>query len=156
SPPTGVTSALALLPAVMTTSRSAHTATLLKSGKVLITGGFVLAGGALQALQNGELFDPTGNAFAAIATSGGGLPNTSVQRGYPSATRLASGRVLLVGGLSKTPGGIYTNTVDFYSDEPTGVTGFVAQPVPVTMAVGRANHSATLLTTGDVVVAGGF
>jgi hypothetical protein len=156
SPPTGVTSALALLPALMSTSRSAHTATLLGSGKVLVAGGFVLAGGALQALQNGELFDPTNNSFALVATAGGGLANMSVQRGFHSATLLASGRVFIAGGLSKTPGGIYTNTADFYSDGQGGVTGFVAQAVPVTMAVGRANHTATRLTNGDVLVAGGF
>jgi hypothetical protein len=156
SPPTGVTSALAQLPALMSTSRSGHTATLLGSGKVLVTGGFVLAGGALQALQNAELFDPSSNAFGPIVPAGGGLLNMTGQRGFHTATLLASGRVLVAGGLTKTVGGIYTNSVDFYSDGQGGVTGFVVQLVPVQLAIGRANHSATRLTTGDVVVAGGF
>lgn len=156
SPSTAVTSALALLPATMASSRTAHTATLLGSGKVLLAGGFVLAGGALQALQNAEIFDPAGNTFGPITTAGGGIATMTGQRGYHTATLLPSGRVMIVGGLNKTVGGTASSTVDFYSDGQGGVTGFVVQLIPVNLATGRAGHSATLLTNGDVVVAGGF
>lgn len=157
TPPSGVTSTLAATAGIMVSSRTAHTATRLGTGQVLITGGFVLAGGALQALQSGELYDPTTKTFGAIVPSAGGLANMSVQRGYHTATMLANGQVMLIGGLSKAPGGIYTNTVDFYADGAGGtMKGFVPQPTPITMATGRSNHAATRLTTGEVLVTGGF
>lgn len=157
NPPTSVTSTLAVVAASMTSSRTAHADVRLGTGQVLLTGGFVLAGNALQALQSAELYDPITKTYSGIQNAGGGLVNMSVQRGYHTATLLANGQVMLTGGLSKNPGGIYTNTVDLYVDGTQGaMKGFIPQPTPITMATGRSNHSATLLTTGDLLVAGGF
>jgi uncharacterized membrane protein YgcG len=155
--PTGLMSTLADAATLMQSSRSAHAAVRLNTGDVLLTGGFVLAGGAFQALQSAELWNHTSGAFEAITTLGGGLPQMSFQRGFHAATLLGSGTVLVTGGLSKTVGGIYTDTIDLYADGATGaVKGFVPQVIPITMGTGRSNHTATLLTTGDVLIAGGF
>lgn len=157
TPPAGVTSSLVNVADPMESSRTNHAALLLKTGDVLLTGGFVLAGGALQALQTAELWSPTTLLFGPITTAGGGLPNMSFQRGSHTATLLASGQVLIAGGLSKTVGGIFTNTIDLYADGSKGPDkGFLKQPIPITMSTGRANHTATRLPTGDVLIAGGF
>jgi hypothetical protein len=155
--PTGVTSTVASTQGTMASSRAGHAAVRLKTGDVLVSGGFVLAGGALQALQTAELYRTATNAWSPITTAGGGLPTMSFQRGFHTATLLADGLVLIAGGLSKTVGGIYTSTVDLYADgAKVGPKGFVPQLVPITMATGRSNHTATLLPTGEVLIAGGF
>ena len=48
----------------MAIARSAHTATLLPSGKVLIAGGFASG----EQLQSAELYDPLSNTFASAGT----------------------------------------------------------------------------------------
>lgn len=156
SPPTSVTSTLVAVVDPMKSARTGLAATRLGTGQVLLTGGFVLAGGALQALQSAELFNPVDDTYSDIATAGTGVDVMATQRGYHTSTALGtSGKVLIAGGLSKTVGGIYTNTVDIY-DSAAANKGFVPQPVPITMLVPRANHSATLLPDGRVLVAGGF
>jgi len=159
--PSGITSTLADATNLMTSSRTAHAAVRLNTGEVLLTGGFVLAGGAFQALQTAELYNPnpasTSSGFGPITTSGGGLPQMSFQRGFHTGTLLNSGTVLIAGGLSKTVGGISTNTIDLYADGANStIKGFVPQLIPITMGTGRSNHTATLLPTGDVLIAGGF
>src|SRR5262245_2048376 len=56
----------------MTTARSAHTATLLRNGEVLIVGGFGVAGppGPLEPkpLASAELYDPDRGTFAATGS----------------------------------------------------------------------------------------
>ena len=74
----------------------------LPSGEVLLSGGFLLAGGTLQGLQSAERFLPGAGSFSAITTGGGGLATMSDPRGYHAATLLDDGRVLLTGGLSRT------------------------------------------------------
>jgi hypothetical protein len=124
----------------MTVARSGHTATLLLSGKVLITGG----GNA-----SAELYDPdpTGKMFT--ATRG---EMTAARSGH-TATLLANaappntGKVLIVGGGSPT--------AELYNPDPstetfaqTG-TGAGAPPLP------SSGQTATLLKTGKVLIAGG-
>jgi len=156
SPPSAVTSTLVAVADLMKSARTGLAATRLGTGQVLLTGGFVLAGGALQALQSAELYNPIDKTFSDIATAGTGVDVMATQRGYHTSTALGtSGKVLITGGLSKTVGGIYTNTVDIY-DSAAANKGFVPQPVPITMLVPRANHTATLLPDGRVLVAGGF
>ncbi len=148
SPPTSVLSTLETVSDLMSSARTGLAATRLTSGQVLVTGGFVLAGGALQALQSAELFSPADKTFNEITTTGTGVSVMATQRGYHASTALGdTGKVLITGGLSKTVGGIYTNTVDIY-DSAVANKGFVPQAVPITMLAPRANHSATCSPTG--------
>jgi hypothetical protein len=64
------------------------TATLLGSGRVLVTGG---NGASAASLTSAELYDPVEDAW----TSAGQM---MVGRAAHSAVRLASGKVLIIGG----------------------------------------------------------
>jgi type II secretory pathway component GspD/PulD (secretin) len=75
--------------------RSAHTATLLSTGKVLVVGGVRFDGGSFEALATTELYDPVANSWSSIAA-------LTTPRFLHTATRLADGRVLIVGGLSSS------------------------------------------------------
>jgi hypothetical protein len=75
----------------MTTPRSAHTATLLADGTVLISGGFGPGLPRRELLQSAELFDPATGSFRAV-----GL----MAEPHTRATLLADGRVLMAGYLS--------------------------------------------------------
>ena len=71
----------------MTVVRDAHTATLLRSGKVLIASG----DGANGVLSGAELYDPAAGTFAATGS-------LTVARMGHTATLLSSGEVLIAGG----------------------------------------------------------
>jgi len=117
------------------------TATLLNDGRVLILGGANGPSGA-------ELYDPVSGRF----TNAG----TPIQpHGYAhSATLLNDGRVLIVGGLESPGfGGSCSDTnagAELY-DPKTGA--FVKTG---TLAVNRNYHTATLLSDGRVLIAGGI
>jgi hypothetical protein len=105
-----------------------HTATLLPNGKVLIYGP---VGGPNPA----ELYDPSNGTFTVIAPPA--WPGAS----NPTATLLANGKVLFVGG-GTNEAWLYDQATGF---SPTG-----------SMSVIRQSHTATLLYDGKVLVAGGF
>ncbi len=79
----------------MTVGRAHHTATLLNSGKVLITGGDTNdATGNRVALSSAELYDPSTGTFTATGSM-------ATARGYPQvAVLLPNGTVLIEGGVS--------------------------------------------------------
>lgn len=74
--------------------RRSHVATLLKDGRVLITGGIQLRGRGFEASGNTEIFDPATNQFL--------LGQRLVESGrwLHTATLLPDGRVLIAGGRS--------------------------------------------------------
>jgi large repetitive protein len=76
--------------ASMTRARSQHTATLLPSGKVLVTGG--TATGPIAAA---ELFNPTTGTWSATGSM-------ARARRQHTATLLPSGKVLVAGGQTPT------------------------------------------------------
>jgi hypothetical protein len=124
----------------MNSVRDYHTATLLPSGKVLMAGG---GGGTAGTTNTAELFDPASGTFTLLQ------PMTSPRQGH-TATLLPSGKVLLAGGqptLSEP-----TNTAELFDP----VSGTFTSLLPNTMTSGRAYHTATLLSGGKVLLAGGY
>ncbi len=121
----------------MHVARSGHTGTLLPDGRVLVTGGYTPSVTATT-----ETYDP---ATAQWTLSG---PMT-VERAYHTATLLPNGLVLVTGGYSGPTGGIIATSADLY--DPT--TGIWTSTDP--MHYPRAQHTATLLLDGTVLVTGG-
>jgi hypothetical protein len=70
----------------------------------------------------------------------------ATSRAYHTATLLADGRILIVGGVNGTE---YLTSAEIY-DPKTGIFS-----VTGSMSTGRAYHAATLLSDGRVLVAGG-
>jgi len=129
----------------MTNERCAFTVTLLPNGNVLAAGGF----GTNGAVATAELYDPTTGAWT---------PTGSLQkaRGSHTATLLPNGRVLVAGGTdffvtaNSTPPTDPTRASAEIYDPATGIwtpTGSMSLP--------RSVHTATLLPSGKVLVAGG-
>lgn len=119
----------------MIEAQGQFTATLLASGKALVTGFSSGLGPAVA-----ELYDPSTDTFSLISS-----PNAVRQNG--TATLLADGRVLLAGG---EYGGVHLSA-ELYdptrSADSFSVTG--------SMSVPRVWHTATLLPNGKLLVTGG-
>ena len=129
----------------LNTGRVYHTATLLSDGKVLVEGGF--SGGAFsgnQALNSAELYDPATGTWSMTG-------NLNTARVHHTATLLPGGKVLVVGGSrdNESRTNISLNTTELY-DPATGTWSIVAN-----LITARANHTATLLPSGNVLVVGG-
>jgi hypothetical protein len=121
----------------MSAARTAHTATLLQSGKVLMAGGDSCLFDNYYAdcpLSSAEVYDPSLGTFA---TTG----SMSVTRVFHTATLLANGKVLVTGG--------HDASAELY--DPTS-GAFTATG---SMSVGRNFHTATLLASGKVLIVGG-
>jgi hypothetical protein len=140
-----------------TTPRLAMTATLLKDGSVLVTGGWKrtaadYSGPGLVSQETAEVFDPKTNSFSAVGSMA--FPRTN-----HTAARLQDGRVLVLGGSNDffPDGGIgypsnktMIGPAELY-DPATGkfsTTGSLVTP--------RLNPTATLLPNGKVLVVGGW
>jgi hypothetical protein len=136
-------------------ARTHHTATLLPSGKVLVLGGTQImppvGGGAAAAavsLDSAELYDPAKGVFHTIG-------KLLIARDSHSATLLANGTVLVVGGYSHAfdgdaqPGYNTMFTVELF--DPARAVSTVA----ASLATDRAQHLATLLNNGQVLITGG-
>ena len=122
----------------LNTARYSHTATLLNNGKVLVAGG-----SDPSSLANAELYDPTTGIFAPTGSM-------TIARYNHTATLLNNTRVLVAGGIN--PGGI--NPDDLTSaEEYDPATGTFTPTGSLNTA--REYHTATLLTNGTVLVAGG-
>ena len=128
--------------------RSQHTATLLPSGLVLIAGGFDIASGLLTPTAAAELYDPVLHTTTTngVTTVTGGqdftatAPMAVTHYGH-SATRLADGRVVVVGG-NTTQTEIYDPASAAWTTQ--GATGAT-----------HTGHGAALLADGRVLVVGG-
>ncbi|REG37601.1 N-acetylneuraminic acid mutarotase [Archangium gephyra] len=124
----------------VSTVRADHSATLLPSGKVLVAGGFQLSGSTRNYFNSAELYDPTTGTW----TSTGSM---AVGRRYHTATLLASGKVLVVGG--EASAGVVLNSAELY-DPATGTWSSAGA-----MAAGRQYHTSVRLPSGKVLVLGG-
>src|SRR5262249_43111549 len=124
--------------------RTAPTATALNDGRVLVAGGFQFT--ATQALS-AEIYDPTTLPNGMFSTTGAMV----TPRGSHTATLLNDGNVLIAGGrntitLRRTLGAtleIYSATLGTFSGAGTLITP-------------RAQHTATLLGDGSVLLANGL
>ena len=121
--------------AAMSHGRSAHTATLLPNGKVLIAGGY---NGSW--LTNSELYDP-------IAGSWTNTGSMNIGRNSHAATLLTNGKVLVAGGAN---GSVSLSSSEFY--DPTTETWASSGP----LITGRWDCKATMLPNGNVLVVGGY
>jgi N-acetylneuraminic acid mutarotase len=130
-----------LLPHEMATPRTQHTATLLPSGKVLVTGGFNNG----VPLSSSEIFDPAALLDPSIPPWSTAESLIFPRAGH-TAVLLTSGKVLIAGGVG-TDGPL--SSVEEY--DPDKGSWSLTGP----FAVGRSQHSATLLFSGKVLVIGG-
>jgi hypothetical protein len=122
----------------MHTAHASHTATRLANGKILVAGGFT---GEIY-VSSAELYDPTSNSWSLAGSM-------STPRGDYTATLLPNGKVLVAGGDYYNGSDHYQSSAELYN--PASNSWFSAG----SMSTPRAYHTATLLPTGKVLVAGG-
>ncbi|HEX9097819.1 MAG TPA: kelch repeat-containing protein [Candidatus Dormibacteraeota bacterium] len=129
---------------MLSTPRTLHTATLLKSGKVLVVGGSPVQPYYLGSLASAELYDPQTNSWTSAASM-------HTPRSDHTATLLADGRVLVVGGIdaSNDVSGTVLSSAELY--DPVTNRWAMAAPMPLA----RAKHRAILLPDHRVLILGG-
>ncbi|MBZ5722896.1 MAG: hypothetical protein LAO03_21355 [Acidobacteriia bacterium] len=129
-------------------ARLFHTATLLPNGKVLVAGGAHQTGYCFSGIASAELYDPVSESFSSTGTM-------TIERYAQTSTLLPTGEVLMIGGFSTQP----TNCLD--TIPPALDTAELYNPsqgsftATGNMAETRGGHTATLLTNGKVLIAGG-
>jgi len=144
------------LPLAMNASsgRAFHTATKLRDGNVLITGGVGIVGGKWSSLRSSEIFDIKSETFP---DGSGWIGILGTARSNHTATMLTtSGKVLVVGGILYSNGSLvsYSDRAEVY--DPTANEW---KPSTNAMASTRAFHTATELDPnadlGKVLITGG-
>jgi hypothetical protein len=124
----------------MATPRTAHAATVLADGRVLVTGGQWNTA-ATSILQTAALYDPATGTFTATGSM-------TVGRYWHTSTLLPGGLVLITGGYGLTGAGLASAELYDPSSGLFTATGDMTSP--------RYGHSATPLTAdGLVLVVGG-
>jgi hypothetical protein len=126
----------------LTIGRGLHTATVLPDGRVLVAGGYYV-NGSYGSLASTEIYDPASGTWALTG-------DLITKRHVHTATLLPDGKVLVAGGNYGSVGGPTLSSAELF-DVATGAwtdTG--------SLTTGRQSHTATLLPSGKVLVAGGF
>jgi hypothetical protein len=126
-------------------ARSGATATLLRSGKVLIA-----SGAGANGYPGAEVYDPAADSGAGAFTAIGDL---ITPRSATTATLLPDGRVLIAGGLGGNGGSEPILPTELYDPMASAGAGAFKPSASLTHARGAA--TATLLLTGKVLIAGG-
>ena len=123
------------LPASMTSARYNHSATLLATGKLLVTGGF----GADP--TSAELYDPSGRTWSSAG-------NMLSSRAYHTSTTLRNGDVVVIGGYNGTSS---LNTLDYFDAANTQwLAGQKLLNTP------RAMNTSLMLSNGKVLTLGSY
>ena len=129
----------------LTTARHGHSAVLLRSGLVLLIGGQ----GTNGFVSSAEIYDPSDNTWKPAQSS-----QMNLARYHASATLLNNGRVLVAGGVN---GGGFLRGAELYDPATRTWTRTDANNNNLgNLTDARAEHTATLLTDGRVLVAGGL
>jgi hypothetical protein len=129
----------------MPEARIYDTTTLLPDGRVLIAGGISPESGQPSLLVSAELYDPATGSFSSTGSMAYG-------RHDHTATLLPDGRVLMAGGddpYNSDLADSYHAIAETY-DPSTGKFSSTAS-----LATPTADHTATMLTDGRVLIAGG-
>ena len=146
--------------------RFGHTATFLTTGsergEVLIAGGSNSSGGTL---ATAELFDPSNNTFSCVGRVSANPPKCEPSLNGVRASHYAfllttgpnAGDVLIAGGSDQN--GVPLRTAELFNPDTRvfsclgGVSGSVCEN---RMVAGRLGSSATMLTNGEILFAGGL
>jgi hypothetical protein len=128
-----------------TSARDSHTATLLRSGQVLLAGGESSPCPPCNTTATAELYDPSSGRFQPTGSM-------SVERESHTATLLKDGRVLIAGGVRTSDGGFHWETLQTAEvfDPATGTFSATGS-----MNEARLFHAATLLADGRALITGG-
>jgi Kelch motif len=119
--------------------RLSHSATLLSDGRVLIAGGQQIPSpGFSISLSSAELYDPPIATFSPT----GNMIQARCCLSFTQAPLLSNGKVLIVGGFPTQAAELFDPATGTFS--PTG-----------SMTIARGVPSVTLLSSGQVLVAGG-
>jgi WD40 repeat protein len=121
----------------MSNQRVFHTATLLATGRVLVTGGRDLTSNVW---SSADLYDPQTDSFTPTGSM-------NLARRLHSATLLPNGKVLITGGFSSSASLLATAELYDPASGSFTLTG--------SMTVPRGRHTATLLPNGKVLIAAG-
>jgi N-acetylneuraminic acid mutarotase len=125
----------------MSQERQNHTVTLLRDGKVLVAGGKNGNAGGKKSFASAEIYHPETEKWTDTKPM-------AHDRCQFTATLLADGRVLVVGGAA-VPFFIARDSAEIY-DPKLGTWSSAGK-----MAASRWNHRAVLLPSGQVLVVGG-
>lgn len=117
-----------------------HTATGLADGRVVVIGGH----NANNVYRTVDIFDPYSGTWSPADDA----PASEYQH---SATLLADGRILVAGGRLQSSAVVSTSAV-FDPSAPRGRQWVTA----LNLLTARAGHTATLLPSGQVLIAGGY
>lgn len=128
----------------MAEARSGHSATLLADGRVLVVGGVGL-GSTPDPLVTAELYDPSTGRWTATGSMAEARPNRH------TATLLPDGMILVTGAWNE--GGVANDPVGRSAELYDPITG--QWTATANMLVARVGPTATLLSDGTVLVAGG-
>lgn len=126
----------------MRSGRLGHTAVLLGDGTVLVAGGVTLVGCEIETASGAEIYDPVAGVWHQAGVM-------SYPRFSHTATVLVDGRVLIAGGCELCHSVDECPPIELYNPR----SGSWTSGPPLLSA--RAEHTATLLLDGRVLVAGG-
>jgi N-acetylneuraminic acid mutarotase len=134
----------------MNQGRQQDSAVLLRDGTVLVTGGNIArtpcADVCVNTIAESEIYNPSTGQWTTVGAM-------TIPRSFFTTTLLPNGKVLAVGGRIHTGPDYFDFKAIAFADlyDPTTQKWSASG----TMSISRTDHSATLLSTGKVLVAGG-